>query len=180
VKTGDFQNGFEWLRALVQADPGNAIFHRALGEGYASSGNYPKAEAELRTAITLNPTDAETKYALAVSLIALGQKVEAESLLAGLAASGSQDAEIYFRLGHLQLERGAAKAAVDNLQTAAKLSPENKEIQKTLVEAYRNNGQPKEAEHERELSQARQVGRTQVILPEANPPGSNPSTEPHE
>jgi tetratricopeptide (TPR) repeat protein len=90
LKTGDFQNGLEGLRALVQADPGNASFHRALGEGYASSGNDAKAEAELRTAIALNPTDAETKYALARSLIALGQKVEAESLLAGLPAAGSQ------------------------------------------------------------------------------------------
>jgi len=165
VKTGDFQNGFEWLRALVQADPGSAIFHRALGEGYASSGNHAKAEEELRTAIRLNPTDAETKYALALSLIALGQKVEAEALLAGLAAAGSQNAEIYFRLGQLQLERGDAKGAVDSLKTAAKMSPENKEIQQTLAEAYRNNGQPEEAEHERELSQAPQAGRTQVTFP---------------
>jgi tetratricopeptide (TPR) repeat protein len=180
VKTGDYQNGFEWLQALVQSDPGNVIFHRALGEGYASSGNYPKAEAELRTAITLNPTDAETKYALALSLIALGQKVEAESLLAGLAAAGSQNAEIYFRLGQLQLARGDAKAAVGNLKIAAKTSPENKEIHQTLGEAYRNNGQPEEAEHERELSEAPQVGRTQVTFPEADTPGSNPSTAPHE
>jgi tetratricopeptide (TPR) repeat protein len=180
VKTGDFQNGLEWLRALVQTDPGNVIFHRALGEGYASSGNYPKAEEELRTAITLNPADTETKYVLALSLIALGQRVEAEALLAGLAAGGSQNAEIYFRLGQLQLERGDAKTAVGNLKTAAKMTPENKEIHQTLVEAYRNNGQPEEAEHERELSEALQAGRTQVTFPEANTPGANPSTEPHE
>jgi tetratricopeptide (TPR) repeat protein len=171
VKTGDFQNGLEWLRALVQTDPGNAIFHRALGEGYASSGNYPKGEEELRTATTLNPADPETKYELAFSLIALGQSAEAEALLAGLAAAGLQNAEVYFRLGQLQLKRGDAKAAVGNLKTAAKMTPENKEIHQTLVEAYRNNGQPEEAEHERELSEALQVGRT---------PGANPSTDPHE
>jgi len=63
------------------------------------------------------------------------------------------------------LERGDAKGAVDSLKTAAKMSPENKEIQQTLAEAYRNNGQPEEAEHERELSQAPQAGRTQVTFP---------------
>jgi tetratricopeptide (TPR) repeat protein len=168
VKTGDFQNGLEWLRTLVQTDPGNAIFHRALGEGYASSGDYPKAEEELRTAIALNPADAEAKYALALSLIALGRRGEAEALLAGLVAGGSQNAEIYFRLGRLQLQRGDAKSAVGNLATAAKMTPENKEIHQTLVEAYRNNGQPEEAEHERELSEALQVGRTRVTFPEAN------------
>ena len=179
VKTGDFQNGFEWLQALVQSDPGNANFHRALGEGYASSGNHPKAEAELRTAMTLNPTDAETKYALALSLIATGQKVEAEALLAGLASAGSENAEIYFRLGQLQLGRGDAKAAVDTLKTAAKMAPENKEIHQTLVEAYRNDGQPEEAEHERELSEEPQVGSTQVSFPQANTAGSSPSPQPH-
>jgi tetratricopeptide (TPR) repeat protein len=177
VKAGDFQNGLEWLQTLAQADPGNAIFHRALGEGYASSGNHGKAEAELRTAITLNPSDAETQYALALSLIALGQKVEAESLLAGLATAGSQNAEVYFRLGQLQLERGDAKAAVGNLETAARLTPENKEIHQALGNAYRNNGQPEEAEHERELAEAPQAGRTQVTFPGAS---TSNLSQPHE
>ena len=180
VKTGDFQNGLEWLRALVQSDPGNVIFHQALGEGYASSGNYPKAEEELRTAITLNPADTETKYELALSLMGLGRKVEAEALLAGLVADGLQNAEVYFRLGQLQLERGDAKTAVGNLETAAKMTPENKEIQRTLAQAYRNNGQPAEAERERELSEAPQAGRTQVTFPEANTPSGSASTEPHQ
>jgi tetratricopeptide (TPR) repeat protein len=180
VKTGDFQNGLEWLRALVQSDPGNVKFHQALGEGYASSGNYPKAEEELRTAITLDPADTETKYELALSLIALGRKAEAEALLVGLAAGGSQNAEIYFRLGQLQLERGDAKTAVGNLEIAAKMTPENKEIHRALEQAYRNNGQPAEADRERELSEAPQVGRTQVTFPEANTPGGGASAQPHE
>jgi tetratricopeptide (TPR) repeat protein len=180
VKTGDFQNGLEWLRALVQSDPGNVIFQRALGEGYASSGNYPKAEEELRTAITLNPRDTETKYELAMSLIGLGRKAEGEALLAEVAGGGAQNAEIYFRLGQLQLERGDAKTAVGNLETAAKMTPENKEIHRALVQAYRNNGQPAEAERERELSEAPQAGRTQVAYPEADRQGGRACTEPHE
>jgi predicted Zn-dependent protease len=179
VKTGDFQNGLEWLRALVQTDPGNVMFHRALGEGYASSGNYPKAEEELRTAITLNPADTETKYALALSQIALGRRVEAEALLAELVAGGSQNAEIYFRLGQLRLERGDAKTAVGNLETAAKITPENKEIHETLVEAYRRNAQPEEAARERALLETLQIQHDRVTFSDANPHSANSSTEPH-
>jgi tetratricopeptide (TPR) repeat protein len=179
VKIGDFQNGLEWLRALVQADPGNVIFRRALGEGYASSGNYPKAEAELRTAITLDPVNTEAKDALALSLIALGQRVEAETLLAGLVAGGSQNAETYFRLGQLQLERGDAKSAVGSLETAAKMTPENKEIHENLVEAYRRNAQPEEAEREKALLETLQAQHAPVSFPDANTHGAHSSTEPH-
>jgi tetratricopeptide (TPR) repeat protein len=178
VRTGDFQNGLEWLRALVQADPGNAIFRRALGEGYASSGNYAKAEAELRTAITLDPANTEAKDALALSLIALGRRVEAETLLAGLVAGGSLNAETYFSLGQLQLERGDAKSAVGSLETAAKMTPENKEIHETLVEAYRKNAQPEEAEREKALLGTLQAQHAPVPFPEANTHGAHSSTEP--
>lgn len=60
-KAGDFAQAIEWLVPLVQADPGNAVLHRALGEAYAGSGNPSKAEQELRTAATLAPNDAQTK-----------------------------------------------------------------------------------------------------------------------
>jgi tetratricopeptide (TPR) repeat protein len=61
VKTGDFQRGSEWLEGLVQTDPGNTAFHRALSEAYAGMGNQSRAEDELRTAIQLKPSDPTTK-----------------------------------------------------------------------------------------------------------------------
>jgi tetratricopeptide (TPR) repeat protein len=161
VKTGDFQHGSEWLEALVQTDPGNATLHRALGEGYAGGGDHAKAEEELRTAIKLNPNDTVTKYLLALSLIAHGQKTEAEALLAGLVNAGSQDAQIYYHLGQLQLERGDEKAAVGNLEVAAKMTPEDETVHQALAEAYRKNDQPKEAERESELLQALQTRHTE-------------------
>ncbi len=62
-----------------------AILHGARGEQYAGAGNHQKAVEELRAALSLNPTDIEAKRALALSLMALGQKAEADTLLAELA-----------------------------------------------------------------------------------------------
>jgi Flp pilus assembly protein TadD len=61
MKTGDFFQASEWLVPLVQADPGNAVLHRALGEAYAGGGNKLKAEQELRTAAKLDPNGARTE-----------------------------------------------------------------------------------------------------------------------
>jgi predicted Zn-dependent protease len=178
VKTGDFQHGSEWLEALVQTDPGNATFHRALGEDYAGSGDHARAVEELRTAIKLNANDTVAKYLLALNLIAHGQRMEAEALLAGLVNAGSQDAQIYYHLGQLQLERGDEKAAVGNLEVAAKMTPENETIHQALAEAYRKNDQPKEAEQERELLQALQTRHTRVPFSDANAPAGGVSTKP--
>jgi tetratricopeptide (TPR) repeat protein len=146
VKTGDFQHGSEWLEALVQTDPGNATLHRALGEGYAGSGEHAKAEEELRTAIKLNP---------------------------------NEDAQVYFHLGQLQLERGDGKEAVGNLEMAAKMTPESETIHQALVEAYRKNDQPKEAERESERLQVLQTRHTRAPFPDANAPAAAVSTKPN-
>jgi tetratricopeptide (TPR) repeat protein len=178
VKTGNFHGGAEWLQAMVQADPGNANIHRALGEAYAGSGNHAKADEELRTAIKLNPSDNEAKKLQAVNLVALGEKKEAETVLTGLANAGSQDADVYDRLGQLQQERGDEKAAVGNLEVAAKLTPENETIHQALLEAYRNNDQPKEAERERALLEALQTRHARIVSPEAKTPAATASAKP--
>jgi tetratricopeptide (TPR) repeat protein len=59
-----------------------SVLHGARGEKYASAGNHQQAVEELRAALKLNPGDMEAKHALALSLIALGQKAEADALLA--------------------------------------------------------------------------------------------------
>jgi tetratricopeptide (TPR) repeat protein len=64
-----------------------SVMHGARGEKYASGGKYQQAVEELRAALRLNPHDADAKHALALSLMALGRKAEADALLAELAAA---------------------------------------------------------------------------------------------
>jgi tetratricopeptide (TPR) repeat protein len=64
-----------------------SVLHGARGEKFASGGNHQQAVEEFRAALKLNPADTGAKHALALSLMALGQKAEAEALLAEVAAT---------------------------------------------------------------------------------------------
>jgi tetratricopeptide (TPR) repeat protein len=59
VKTGNAREGSRWLESLAQSDPGNAAYHRALGEAYAASGDSAGAEKEMKTARELDPANAQ-------------------------------------------------------------------------------------------------------------------------
>jgi Tfp pilus assembly protein PilF len=98
--------------------------------------------------------------------------------LSALVSAGSQDAEVYYRLGQLQLERGDQKAAVGNLELAAKKTPENEGFHQALLDAYRKNNQPKEAEREKELLDALKTQHARVASPGATAPAATASTEP--
>jgi tetratricopeptide (TPR) repeat protein len=79
---------FEPIQSQAENIPALAsVLHGARGEKFASAGNHQQAVDELRAALKLNPADLEAKHALALSLIALGQKAEADTLLAEVAAA---------------------------------------------------------------------------------------------
>jgi tetratricopeptide (TPR) repeat protein len=142
VETGDVVDGIARLQRLEQAQPGMAIVPLALGKAYAGQGQYEKAEPELRAAVRLRPADDSAKYQLALTLIALKQQDEARTLLEGMARSGANDPAVYYQLGKLQMEEGDAKAAVVNLEMAAKLLPGDGAIEKELVAARQRSEHP--------------------------------------
>jgi tetratricopeptide (TPR) repeat protein len=162
VKTGDYSHGMERLQAIQRAGAESAMLHRALGEAYASAGNQERAVEELRAAVRMDPADVEAKYSLALSVVALGGKAESETLLSELADAGSREPDVYFRLGLLQLERGAVQASVSSLQAAAKMNPRNRAIHHALADAYRRSARPEDAEREEDLSRAPRDRQTAV------------------
>jgi len=142
VKTGDMDHGIARLEILEKADPNLAMVPVALGDAFASQKQYQKAEAQLRTALRINPTDKNAKFDLAITLIALGENDEAQSLLKELADQpGTNDPKIFYQLGKLQLDLGDTNAAITNLEAAAKLAPDDDSIRLELLEANRRKGE---------------------------------------
>jgi tetratricopeptide (TPR) repeat protein len=64
VRTGEVGGGRSRLESLETAHPEVGEVHRSLGELYASLGDPLKATRELKTAILLNASDAESHYEL--------------------------------------------------------------------------------------------------------------------
>jgi tetratricopeptide (TPR) repeat protein len=154
---GDYPQGLARLNALENAHPDATIIHCLLGEAYANQKLYDQSANELRVALKLDPSSAESKNALALTDVALGRKTEAQLLLSELAEAGSTDGEVYYRLGRLQSELGSAKAAVGNLETAIRLDPMNAAYHQELAGAYRSNAQPDEADREARQSETLQA-----------------------
>jgi Flp pilus assembly protein TadD len=74
VLTGDYDHGVARLQRMSNANPSIAEVHRALGEAYASHGDYVQARAELNTALHLNAADSEATDQLALVLAHLEKK----------------------------------------------------------------------------------------------------------
>jgi tetratricopeptide (TPR) repeat protein len=142
VKTGDTDQGIARLESLEKADTNLAMVPVALGDALASQKQYQKAEVQLRTALHINPADKNAQFDLALTLIALGQKDEARSLLKELADHPeTNDPKIFYQLGKLQLELGDTDAAITSLEAAAKLAPDDDAIRLELTEANRTKGE---------------------------------------
>ena len=151
LKTDQYDRGVDRLKRLVTKDPGVAANHEALAEAFASYKNFTGAVAEFREVIKLSPDDSGAKYNLALSLIQLQQKDEAQTLLAGLAEKGWQDPHLYYTLGKLQLEAGNVTGAIKNLETAARMSPNSAPIHFELAAAYRKASRNDDADREMKL-----------------------------
>jgi len=145
---GNSADGLARLKALVAAHPKDPDLHRLLGEAYAARKQYALGVKEFQTALGLAPADADAKFGLAMTEIALGKKVEAQGLLADLAKAGSKDGQVYFQLGKVQAELGQVKAAVGTLQNAVTLTPSNPDYHRELAKALKMNEQPQESERE--------------------------------
>ena len=157
ASAGDSSQALVQLKSLEQTGPDTALVHYMLGEVYAGRKQYSESADELHRALQLDPSNADTKNALARADLALGNKSEALQLLQELAQSVSNDGEIFYRLGKLQIELGSPQAAIDNLKIAIKLDPMNASYHTELSGAYRRSAQPEEAEREFRQSESLQA-----------------------
>jgi tetratricopeptide (TPR) repeat protein len=146
--------GMARLTEIEQADPESAEAHRLLGEAYAARRQCVQARKELDTALSLDPSMTAATHALALNDLADGNKAEARKLLADLAKSGSKDADVHYRLAQLQMEAGAREAAMQSMETAVWLSPQNPTYHRELAETYRINERTQDEERELEKSSA--------------------------
>jgi tetratricopeptide (TPR) repeat protein len=154
TRAGNRAAGIQRLHNLEQDKPAVGIYPLAIGRALATAGNFAEAEPELRKAVQLRPLNAEAQFQLAVTLFALGKDSEAQPLLAQLTGVASpetsQDADVFHRIGKLQLAHGIAKLAIANLETAARLNPDSPGISEDLIAAYVQDQRPADAQLERE------------------------------
>ena len=114
----------ENARKAVQLAPGSALALGALGINQAwSDFDYPAAEASLRKAVALDPSNAETLYQLADVTASLGRTGEAVAMMHRALMLEPLNASFHFYTGTFLLAQGEYAEAQRETERAIELQP---------------------------------------------------------
>lgn len=113
--------------------------HLNLGISHSSLDETEEAEAAFRKAIAVGPTDARPPLNLARFLTKLYRPAEAIQLFYQAAAIDSEHFDdVKLGVGTARAQQGRLAQAVENFESAARMSPRNDKLRDSLVEMTAN------------------------------------------
>lgn len=125
---------------------GDWRLYYARGTVRERQGRWPEAEADLRRALALSPSQPDVLNYLGYSLVDRGQKLpEAFDMIRQAVAFAPQAGHIVDSLGWAYYRLGQYERAVDELEKAASLLPGDPTISEHLGDAYWQVGRRREA-----------------------------------
>ena len=130
----------EQYQEIVKLDPQSVDDHLLLGRLYRLSNDMPKAEAELNTAIKIDPASEEAVTTLAMLYTDEGDTAHALKVLSSIPDS-ARSAKLYSALGAAYEQRKEYKNAIDSYKHAIVLDRDNLDAIRGLAENYLNDGQ---------------------------------------
>ncbi len=125
---------------IVKLDPDSVDDHLLLGRLYRFNNDLQKAEAELKTAIKLDPSSEEAVTTLAMLYTDEGDTGHALKVLSSIPDS-SRSAKLYSALGAAYEQRKDYKNAINAYKHAIVLDRDNLDAIRGLAENYLNDGQ---------------------------------------
>jgi tetratricopeptide (TPR) repeat protein len=130
----------EQYEQIVKIEPDNVDDHLLLGRLYRFDNDSQKAEAELKTAVKLDPSSEEAITTLAMLYTDEGDTSKALQVLSSVPDAG-RSAKLYSALGATYEQRKDYKGAIDAYQHAIQLDRDNLDAIRGLAENYLNDGQ---------------------------------------
>ena len=125
---------------ITKLDPGSVDDHLLLGRLYRLNNDLQKAEAELQTAIKLDPNSEEAVTTLAMLYTDEGDTAHALKVLSAIPDS-ARSAKLYSALGAAYEQRKDYKSAIDAYKHAIVLDRDNLDAIRGLAENEMNDGQ---------------------------------------
>jgi tetratricopeptide (TPR) repeat protein len=134
---------------LVNVYPDTPFLHYAYGDALAATSMYDESLTQLREEVKLNP--ASVLAYLRQASIDLIQHQSASALAEARKASliAPDSSEARYLLGRSLLEEGDIPAAIHELETPRRLSPNSPKVPFNLARAYARAGRTAEAQQER-------------------------------
>jgi len=130
----------EQYEEIVKLEPDNVDDHLLLGRLYRLSSEMQKAEAELKTAVQLDPSSEEAVTTLAMLYTDEGDTAHALKVLSAV-PDAARSAKLYAALGAAYEQRKDYKSAIDAFRHAIVLDRDNLDAIRGLAENLMNDGQ---------------------------------------
>lgn len=132
---GRFRPAIEQLDESLAQDPASLLTHRMLGKAYFGIGDFARTIREEQLALSTNPTDNVARELLGDAQAQLGQLNEARDSYVMVLTDPAQRqrADLWSKIARLKDRQGDYDLAVQYLQAAQKLAPDDQEINKSLT-----------------------------------------------
>jgi tetratricopeptide (TPR) repeat protein len=130
----------EQYQEIVKLEPDNVDDHLLLGRLYRLGSEMQKAEAELKTAVKLDPGSEEAVTTLAMLYTDEGDTSHALQVLSSVPDT-ARSAKLYAALGAAYEQRKDYKSAIDAFRHAIVLDRDNLDAIRGLAENLMNDGQ---------------------------------------
>jgi tetratricopeptide (TPR) repeat protein len=130
----------EQYEQITKLDPDSVDDHLLLGRLYRLSNDLAKAEAELKTAVKIDPSSEEAVTTLAMLYTDEGDTTHALKVLSSIPDS-ARSAKLYAALGAAYEQRKDYKSAIDAYKHAIVLDRDNLDAIRGLAENLLNDGQ---------------------------------------
>jgi tetratricopeptide (TPR) repeat protein len=125
LRSGSTGRGIGAVRALIAERPGLAAAHHVLALALETSGDGVGAEAELRAALTLDPSLAAVATRLAGKLTATRRAAEALEILSPFVESEAADVHLLSAFAAALKALGRLDDAADAYRRAAEVAPDS-------------------------------------------------------
>lgn len=159
VLLNDYPDAIKWLEKAVAFDNKNKDAWYYLGRAYYTRSRLNEARKAFQTVLDLDPRNAKAENNLGLILESDGQPAAAieafQKAIAWQEIEPNESEQPYVNLGSLLIEQGKVKEAIEPLEKAVKLAPENAYCRLRLGTAYLRAGEFDRAQ--RELEEAIQI-----------------------
>jgi tetratricopeptide (TPR) repeat protein len=159
VLLNDYADAIRWLEKAVALDSTNKDVWYYLGRAYYTRARLVEARKAFQTILYLDPRNSRAENNLGLILETEGKPAAAMEAYGKAIAWQEQNSPLgeqpYVNLGNLLMEQGQMKEAIEPLEKAVALAPNNAFCHMTLGVYYRKAGQMEPAQ--RELVRATQL-----------------------
>jgi Tfp pilus assembly protein PilF len=142
---GTFAQALDEYVAAQELDADRPEAHLNLGLLFAKEQQLDKAEKQLETALSLDPSFAPAAVNLADLYRALGRETDAERMLRDSIARNPGEASLEYALGLAMVRQHRKQETVAHLAAAAKLAPADARFGYVYALALSDAGQPNQA-----------------------------------